>query len=86
MAAGWLAAPETALACAACFGRSDSKLAEGMNWGIFSLLGVVIFVLGWVAAFFIYLAKRAAASARGGTAAQGTGAAVSEPSTMSAEQ
>ena len=31
-----------------------------MNWGIFSLLAVVIFVLGGIAAFFIYLARRAA--------------------------
>lgn len=77
--AGWMAAPNSALACAACFGRSDSKLAEGMNWGIFSLLGVVVFVLGGVAAFFVYLAKRAAASARGESAAP-------EPSTICVEQ
>jgi len=35
-------------------------MAAGMNWGIFSLLGVVAFVLGGVAAFFIYLARRPA--------------------------
>ena len=49
-----------AAACAACFGRSDGKQAESMNWGIFSLLVVVVFVLGGIAAFFIYLARRAA--------------------------
>ena len=49
-----------AAACAACFGKSDGKQAESMNWGIFSLLAVVVFVLGGIAAFFIFLARRAA--------------------------
>ena len=49
-----------AWACAACFGKSDSKLAEGMNWGIASLLFVVVGVLGGVASFFIFLAKKSA--------------------------
>jgi hypothetical protein len=47
-------------ACAACYGKSDSPLAAGMNWGIMCLLGVVVFVLGSVASFFIFLAKKAA--------------------------
>lgn len=68
VAAALAAAPQPALACAACFGRSDSRLAEGMNWGIASLLGVVVFVLGGFAAFFIYLARRAAATAAGSPA------------------
>ncbi len=54
------------LACAACYGQSDSPLAAGMNWGIFSLLGTILVVLGGVAAFFVYLARR---SARSGAAA-----------------
>ena len=54
------AAPRSALACATCFGKSDSDLAKAMNWGIVSLLAVVVFVLGGIAAFFIYLARRAA--------------------------
>lgn len=58
------AAPESVLACATCFGKSDSDLAKAMNWGIVSLLAVVVFVLGGFAAFFIYLARRAAMSAR----------------------
>lgn len=49
-------------ACAACYGQSDSPLAKGMNWGIFSLLATVIFVLGSVASFFVFLGKRGAAS------------------------
>jgi hypothetical protein len=52
---------DAAHACAACFGRSDSPLAEGMNWGIFSLMAVVVSVLGGIASFFIYLARRSAA-------------------------
>ena len=48
-------------ACAMCYGKSDSPLAKGMNAGIFVLLGVVVAVLGSLATFFIYLAKRAAA-------------------------
>jgi heme/copper-type cytochrome/quinol oxidase subunit 2 len=48
----------SAAACAACFGQSDSPLASGMNWGIFSLLGVIVPVLGGVAGFFIYLARK----------------------------
>jgi hypothetical protein len=35
-------------------------MAQGMNWGIFSLLGVIGLVLGGVIAFFVYLARRAA--------------------------
>jgi len=31
-----------------------------MNWGIFSLLGIIVFVLGGVAGFFVYLANRSA--------------------------
>lgn len=47
-----------AFACAACFGQSDSRMAQGMNMGIFALLGVITCVLGGVAAFFIHLARR----------------------------
>jgi hypothetical protein len=49
-----------ALACATCYGQSDSNLAKGMNAGIFVLLLVVAGVLGTFAAFFVYLARRAA--------------------------
>ncbi len=50
--------PSTARACAACYGQSDSPMAQGMNWGIFSLLGIIILVLGGIAAFFVHLARR----------------------------
>jgi len=48
-------------ACAACYGASNSPLAAGMNWGIFSLLAVVVSVLGGIAACGIYFVRRAAA-------------------------
>ena len=51
---------QSLLACAACYGASDSPLAKGMNWGIFSLLAVVVSVLGAIATFFIYLARKSA--------------------------
>jgi hypothetical protein len=54
------------LACATCFGRSDSPLAEGMNMGILVLLGVILSVLAVFAAFFIFLARRSAAATRAG--------------------
>ena len=52
-------------ACAACYGQSDSPLARGMNWGIFSLLAVVVCVLGCIATFFVYLGKKSAAATAG---------------------
>ncbi len=54
-------APQSAQACAACYGQSDSPMALGMNWGILSLLVVILSVLGGVAAFFIFLARKSAA-------------------------
>jgi hypothetical protein len=57
------AAPDSLLACSACFGKSDSNLAQGMNMGIFALLGVVAVVLGGIASFFVYLGRRAGAQA-----------------------
>ncbi len=60
-------------ACAACYGKSDSALAEGMNWGIFTLLVVVAAVLGGIASFFVYLAKRSAAGAEASLSAGADG-------------
>lgn len=56
------ACPLQGRACATCFGRSDSALAQGMNMGILSLLCVIGGVLAGVVVFFIGLARRAAAS------------------------
>jgi len=52
--------PWAALGCATCYGASDSPLAAGMNWGIFSLLACIGCVLGGVGAFFFFLGRRAA--------------------------
>ncbi len=60
-AVGALLLPRPLEACATCFGRSDSALAQGLNMGILFLLGVLLVVLGGLVAFFVYLARRAAA-------------------------
>jgi hypothetical protein len=46
------------LACTACFGKSDSNMANGMNMGIFALLLVITSVLCGVASFFVFIARR----------------------------
>jgi hypothetical protein len=56
--------PRSLLACAACYGQSDSAMAAGMNWGILSLLGIILFMLGGVAGFFVFLARRSAVLAK----------------------
>lgn len=58
-----LANPPGVLACAACYGQSDSALAQGMNWGIYTLLAVVGLVLAGVAGFFVFIIRRAATMA-----------------------
>jgi len=53
--------PQAVLACATCYGASDSPLAQGMNWGILTLLGVIASVLLGVAAFFVHVGRKSAA-------------------------
>jgi hypothetical protein len=48
------------LACATCYGASDSPLAQGMNWGIATLLGVIGSVLAGITAFFVHVGLRSA--------------------------
>ncbi|MDE3099833.1 MAG: hypothetical protein KGJ88_10195 [Verrucomicrobiota bacterium] len=55
------ALPSPLLACATCHGRSDSPLAFGMNWGIFTLMGIIGAVLVSIAGFFAYILHREAA-------------------------
>ena len=50
-------APSPLFACAACYGKSDSPLASGMNWGIFTLLGVILSVLSCVSLFFVHVIR-----------------------------
>ena len=53
-----------ALACAACFGKSDSTMARSLNASIFTLMGFIGIVLVGAASFFVFLAKRAAATSQ----------------------
>ena len=50
-------APSPLFACAACYGKSDSPLAYGMNWGIFTLMGVILSVLTCFVLFFVHIAR-----------------------------
>jgi len=50
--------PSPLFACAACYGKSDSALASGMNWGIFTLLGVILSVLTCFAVFFVHIVRK----------------------------
>ena len=61
--------PTLLFACAACYGASDSPMAEGMNWGIFTLLGVILSVLTCVVAFFVHVG-RVSAKLHGGERTQ----------------
>jgi hypothetical protein len=54
--------PSPLFACAACFGKSSAPLAQGMNWGIFTLLGIVALMLTSIATFFFFLIRREAAA------------------------
>jgi hypothetical protein len=59
-AAGLLAVfPFEATACSVCFGNPDSDLTRGMNMGVLALLVILLAVLGSVAAFMVFLARRA---------------------------
>jgi hypothetical protein len=57
LATSVILSPSSLFACAACYGRSDSPLASGMNWGIFTLLGVVLTVLSCCALFFVHVVR-----------------------------
>jgi len=55
--------PSAAEACAVCFGAPDSPMTKGMQWGIASLIFILIPVLGGVGGFFLFLARRGRAFA-----------------------
>jgi hypothetical protein len=63
-----------AQACATCFGASDAPMAQGLNLGILSLLGVVGCVLVAIASFFVVLATRSARVRRREAGSAGAGA------------
>ena len=57
---GAVVAGSPALACATCYGASDSPMAQGMNWGILVLLGFIGMVLTGVVAFFVHVGRNSA--------------------------
>lgn len=46
------------LACSACYGQSDSAMAKGMNFGIFTLMAIMSTVLIGFFVFMVYLIKK----------------------------
>lgn len=56
---GLVTLPGAVQACATCYGESDSPMAQGMNWGIMTLLVVIGCVLAGIVSFFAYLGWRA---------------------------
>jgi membrane protein DedA with SNARE-associated domain len=56
--------PSPLFACAACYGKSDSALAQGMNWGIFTLMGFIVTVLTCIALFFVHIVRNEEAAAK----------------------
>ena len=50
--------PETADACATCFGDPTAPASQGMNWAIITLLGVTGGVLGGVISTIISIRKK----------------------------
>jgi heme/copper-type cytochrome/quinol oxidase subunit 2 len=55
-------APSQVYACATCYGGNiDSPMADGMNWGIFTLMGVIGTVLATFLTFLIYIIRKSEA-------------------------
>jgi hypothetical protein len=53
--------PAKLLACATCYGSNvDTNMTQGMNFGIFTLLGVVGTVLATFGAFLFFIFRRSA--------------------------
>ena len=52
-------APRLSLACAVCYGAPGAAQTRGMNFGIFTMLGVTAAVLGGFGGLFFCFARRA---------------------------
>ena len=50
--------PETADACATCFGDPSAPASQGMNWAIITLLGITGGVLGGIISTIISIGKK----------------------------
>lgn len=57
----FLASPGV-MACAVCFGRTDSPLGKGLHWGVLALLGFVFVTLAAFGAFAVFLVRRSMAA------------------------
>lgn len=66
-----LAAPQSAWACAACSGRSDDTMAQGLNAAVLTMLVVLLMVLAIFVGFMAYLIRRAATHPLAAIGAQG---------------
>jgi len=53
--------PAKVSACAACYGKTDDAMANGMNWAILTLGIVVLTVLGAFLTFLIYAIRKSEA-------------------------
>ena len=73
-----LSAPRAVLACPVCFGQNDSAMAVATNWGIITLLVIIVCVLAAFASFFVYLGRRARLAEMPGPA-EAAGFAGSDP-------
>jgi hypothetical protein len=62
-------APSPLFACVACYGKTDSPLAGAMNWGILTLLAVVLSVLSVFLVGFVYIVRKGEAMEAKETAA-----------------
>jgi len=52
-------APRLAMACAVCYGAPGAPQTRGMNFGIFTMLGITGVVLGGFGGLFFSFARRA---------------------------
>ena len=50
--------PHESAACPICFGDPDSPVARGVNWAVFTLMGVTGGVLSGFVGFILHLMKR----------------------------
>ena len=44
-AAALLLIPKAVLACAVCFGNSETRIVQGLTWGLYLLLGCTFSIL-----------------------------------------
>lgn len=56
-----LLGPQSAWACAVCYGESDAPMSRGLTWAVVVLAGMVGLVLVGVTGFFVHVSRRAKA-------------------------